>query len=82
MITAPLGAGLVSRRVRLAKPDVYVLGGILCGEDHLASIHGEPSTPDASGRVVVTVLTTSSRAAELDAWLDELAGALDLERLP
>jgi acyl dehydratase len=75
----PIGAGLVARRVRLDKRDVYVLGGILGGEDHLASIHGEPDASE--GRVTITVLTTDARAAVLDAWLDELRSELDLELL-
>lgn len=81
MTSVPLGEGLVARRVRLAKGNVYVLGGILAGEDHLASIHGEPlGDPDA--RVTVSVVTTEARAAELDAWLDDLTEPLALERLP
>ncbi|MBX3274501.1 MAG: hypothetical protein KF729_29820 [Sandaracinaceae bacterium] len=80
MKPAPIGEGLALRRVRLAREDVYVLGGILAGEDHLASIHGEGACAD--GRVVVAIVTASARAAELDAWLDELAGPLGLERDP
>ncbi|MCB9593314.1 MAG: hypothetical protein H6719_11340 [Sandaracinaceae bacterium] len=79
MIDVPLGEGLVARRLRLAKADVYVLGGILCGEDHLASIHGEAAAADADGRVTVSVVTTRARAAELDAWLEDLEGTLALE---
>lgn len=74
----PIGAGLVAHRVRLAERDVVLLGGILHGEDHLASIHGE-GPPDAERRVIVSVLTTAARAEELRAWLTELQGALDLE---
>ena len=44
----PRGEGLVARRLRIAKGDVYVLGGILSGEDHLASLHGERGRADAS----------------------------------
>lgn len=80
MEPVPLGPGLVARRVRLARADVQVLGGVLAGDDHLASIHGEPSDEEG-GRVTVSILTTSARAAELDAWLDELAAPLGLERL-
>ena len=79
MTPAPLGEGLTLRRVRLAPEDVYVLGGILAGEDHLASIHGEGACAD--GRVVIAIVTACARAAELDAWLDELTGPLALERL-
>lgn len=80
MTPIPKGEGLVVRRVRLAEPDVVLLGGILHGEDHFASIHGEPGAP-VDRRVVVSVVTTCSRARELDAWLVELAAALDLELL-
>lgn len=80
MKPVPAGEGLVVRRVRLAESDVFVLGAILSGEDHLASIHGEPGGAGAR-RVTVAVLTTSARAHELDAWLAELAGPLALEVL-
>lgn len=80
MKPVPAGEGLVVRRVRLAERDVVVLGGILHGEDHLASIHGEPRG-SGSTRVIVSVLTTASRAGELDAWLAELAAPLGLEVL-
>lgn len=79
MKPVPMGAGLVGRRVRLEKRDVYVLGGILGGEDHLASIHGEPDASE--GRVTVTVMTTEARATELDGWLEELRDELSLELL-
>jgi hypothetical protein len=73
-------AGLVARRVRLAQRDVVLLGGLLHGEDHFASIHGERE--DARDeRVIVSVVTTCSRARELDEWLEELRGTLDLELL-
>jgi hypothetical protein len=72
---------LVVRRVRLSEADVVLFGAILNGEDHLASIQGERARADAEGRVVVAVLTTGSRAHELDAWLDELGPVLGLERL-
>ena len=75
-----MGAGLVARRLRLRREDVYVLGGILAGVDHLASIHGEPSAEEG-GRVVVAVITTDERAAELDEWLQELGEELGLEFL-
>ena len=78
MTQAP--TGLVARRVRLAQGDVVLLGGLLHGEDHFASIHGEPGEPEDE-RVVVSVITTCSRAGELDAWLAELSETLDLELL-
>ncbi len=81
MKPVPQGAGLAVRRVRLAEKDVVVLGGILHGEDHFASIHGEPSPDEGPGRVVVAIVTTEARAAELDAWLAELSDALPLEVL-
>lgn len=85
MRAVPSGAGLVVRRVRLAEPDVVLLGAILNGEDHFASVHGEPVAIDPAashpGRVVVSVLTTEARARELDAWLEELEGVLGLERI-
>lgn len=67
------------RRVCIAQGDVVALGGMLHGEDHLASIHGEPGRADQCGRVVVSILTTSSRALELDAWLADVRSSLDLE---
>ena len=79
MRPVPRGDGLVVRRVRLAEADVVVLGGILAGADHLASIHGEPER--AGGRVIVSVLTTAARADELDAWLADAASSLELELL-
>ncbi|GAB5542004.1 MAG: hypothetical protein RLO52_23255 [Sandaracinaceae bacterium] len=78
----PRGEGLVARRLRIAKGDVYVLGGILSGEDHLASLHGERGRADASGRVIVSVVTTTARARELDAWLADLRASLPFELLP
>ncbi len=75
-----MGEGLAVRRVRLAERDVVLLGAILHGEDHFASIHGEPG-PAAEGRVTVSVLTTAARAGELDAWLTELGATLGLEIL-
>lgn len=77
MKPVPIGPGLVARRVRLDKRDVYVLGGILGGEDHLASIHGELDASE--GRVTITVMTTDARAAELDGWLEDLRDELSLE---
>ena len=72
--------GLVARRVRLAQGDVVLLGALLHGEDHFASIHGERGEPEDE-RVIVSVVTTCSRAGELDAWLAELSETLDLELL-
>lgn len=76
-----MGEGLVVRRVRIAARDVVLLGGLLLGEDHLASIHGESDAPDSEGRVVVAVLTTVACADSLDAVLDELRASLSLELL-
>lgn len=73
----PIGEGLVARRVRLAERDVVLLGGLLHGEDHLGSIHGEEGAAD--GRITVSVLTTSARERELDAWLAEVAETVELE---
>lgn len=74
-----MGEGIVVRRVRLAQGDVVLLGAILLGEDHLASLQGERMPPDGEGKVAVAVLTTGSRALELEAWLAELAEPLGLE---
>jgi hypothetical protein len=71
--------GMVRRRVRLAERDVVLLGAILNGEDHLASLHAEGRCVDREGRVEVEVQTTDSRAAELDTWLAELTEPLALE---
>lgn len=77
----PVGEGLVVRRVRLSERDVVVLGGILHGEDHFASIHGEHGPVDEHGRVIVSVLTTAALAGALDACLAEVAESLALEVL-
>lgn len=70
----PLGDGLVVRRLRLRPEDVVRLRGILAGYDGLASAHG-----DRSG--VTVLVTTGDRENELDAWLEDLAGEIDMERL-
>ncbi len=75
----PSGEGLVARRVRLAERDVVLLGGLLHGEDHLASIHGEDAA--RGGRVTVSIVTTSAREHELDVWLADIAETVELERL-
>ncbi|MFK7985484.1 MAG: tRNA (N6-threonylcarbamoyladenosine(37)-N6)-methyltransferase TrmO [Sandaracinaceae bacterium] len=74
------GEGLVVFSLRLLASDVYVLGGILAGQDHFASVHGA-GPPDEEGRVPISVLTTEDRAEELDGWLDALTDELGLERL-
>ena len=68
------GPGLVSRRLRLVDGDVVWLKAILEAHDGLGALYG-----DGSG--IVTLTTTSSRAAELDALLNELSEELDFERL-
>lgn len=71
----PLGEGLVVRRLRMKPEDVVRLRGILAGYDGLASPHG-----DRSG--VTVLVTTTDRAAELDAWLEDVGRELELELLP
>lgn len=72
----PLGDGLVVRRLRLEDEAIVHLRGILVGYDGLASAHG-----DREGRGVVVLVTTREREAELDAWIDEVAEEIPLERI-
>jgi hypothetical protein len=70
----PRGAGLASRCVQVVPRDLVLVGGILAGEDGLASIHEL-----AEGVVVVT---TEARADELDAALADLEAAGLLRVVP
>ncbi len=60
-----LGPGLVSRRVRVPRDEVAWLRYVLEAHDGLANLHGD-------GEGTITLVTTESRAAELDAILAEL----------
>lgn len=71
----PLGEGLVVRRLRMARPDVVVLRGVLAGYDGLASAHG-----DDSG--VTLLIAPSDRAPALDALLASLESEIAFERVP
>jgi hypothetical protein len=71
----PLGPGLVARRLRIAGADVRLLGAILAGFDHLASIH---DTPDG----LTLLVTTPGMLAELDELLADLRDRIAFEVLP
>lgn len=60
-----LGSGLVSRRVHVAREDVAWLRYVLEAHDGLANLHG---TADGT----ITLVTTESLEAELDAIITEL----------
>ncbi len=60
-----LGEGLASRRVRVARSEVAWLRYVLEAHDGLANLHGD-------GEGAITIVTTTSRAAELDEILEEL----------
>lgn len=64
----PEGPGLAVRRLALSNEATVQLGLILAGYDGLATIHGEHAG-------VVCVVTTDSRAQELDALLEAFARA-------
>lgn len=66
MTGAPLlGPGLVARRVRVPREEVAWLRYVLEAHDGLANLHG-------TGDGAITLVTTTSRAAELDEVLAEL----------
>jgi hypothetical protein len=71
----PSGEGLALRRLRIADEDVVRLGGILLGEDGLASLHGD-------GEGVIVIVTTTDRAAELDDWLTDIGREIPLQPAP
>lgn len=64
----PVGPGLAVRRLALSNEATLQLGLILAGYDGLATIHGERPG-------VVCIVTTESRAQELDGLLEAFAGA-------
>ncbi|MGD8858372.1 MAG: DUF4911 domain-containing protein [Myxococcales bacterium] len=70
----PLGPGLVTRRVRVADPDVIWIRAILEAYDGLAFTYG-----DGSG--VLALTTTESQAGELDGLLNELSHELCMTRI-
>lgn len=63
-----LGAGLVSRRVRVAREEVAWLRYVLEAHDGLANLHGARDG-------TITLVTTEDLASELDAVLAELSVA-------
>lgn len=65
-----LGEGLASRRVRVPREEVAWLRYVLEAHDGLANLHG-------SGDGIITLVTPTSRAAELDEVLAELGLAIE-----
>jgi hypothetical protein len=65
-----LGAGLTSRRVRVAREDVAWLRYVLEGHDGLANLHGASDG-------TITLVTTDGLADELDAVIAELGLVLE-----
>ena len=63
---APLGPGMIERRVSLPSPEVVFLKGILEAHDGLAQVYAE-----RGGDLVIC--TTTEQATELDALLSALA---------
>lgn len=72
----PLGPDLFAVTVAIDERDEVVLWGMLLGEEGLASVHGDRATP---GRVVL--LTPRARAADLLAWLTDVAPELPSLRI-
>jgi hypothetical protein len=66
---APLGPGMVSRRVSLPSPEVVFLKGILEAHDGLAQVYAEKGGQ-------LTICTTTEQAGELDALLTSLSREL------
>ena len=62
---APLGPGMVARRVSLPSPEVVFLKGILEAHDGLAQVFAEKGGQ-------LTICTTVEQAEELDALLQAL----------
>ena len=71
---SPLGPGLVSHRVRVADCDVVWIRAVLEAYDGLALTYGD-------GTGVLELATTTSRSAELDGLLNDLAQEISLSRL-
>lgn len=81
LVHPPIGPGLVAFELDIDPEDEVVLWGFLLGDDGLASAHGD--TPAGTEPRRVVLLTTESRARELDAWIDEVAPELpSLRRAP
>lgn len=70
-MSAPLGPGLTSRRVRLPRDQVAWVRYVLEAHEGLANLYGE-------GTEVITLVTPLGNEAELDAVIAELG----LERVP
>lgn len=82
LVHPPIGPGLVAFALSIAPEDEVVLWGFLLGDDGLASAHGETRAVGTEPRQVV-LLTTESRATELDSWIDAVAPELpSLRRVP
>lgn len=68
-----LDATLVARRVRVRKRDVAWVRYVVEAHDGLANVH---VAPDGD----VTLVTTGSQRAALDAVIDDLSAEIPLER--
>jgi hypothetical protein len=68
----PLGEGLVARCLRIAEDDVVWLGTLLAGYDGLVMLYGV-------ARDVILLVTTESRASELDAVLSGMRSEVSFE---
>lgn len=62
---APLGPGMVQRRVSLPSPEVVFLKGLLEAHDGLAQVYGEKG-----GQLIIC--TTTEQEDELDRFLQAL----------
>ena len=66
---APLGPGLVARRVLIARGEVAWLRYLLEAEDGLGFVYGD-------GRGEVLVIGTEAQAEALDGWLADVLPSL------
>ncbi len=68
---APLGEGMVARRVIVPSRDVVFLKGVLEAHEGLAQVYAERGGD-------LTICTTTEQARELDALLAKLATEMQL----
>jgi hypothetical protein len=70
-VGAPLGQGMVERRVIIAARDVVFLKGLLEAHEGLAQVYAEKGGD-------LTICTTTEQAKELDHLLAKLATEMNL----
>jgi hypothetical protein len=70
-VGAPLGEGMISRRVIVESRDVVFLKGLLEAHEGLAQVYAEKGGD-------LTICTTRDQAKELDALLQKLATEMNL----